>query len=190
MIIPNLASRPFLNTRPVWIVTGAAAVLALTLIALNVLSYVHAGRVLEPQIEYRDQLVVQERALTAGLSGLVADLEKVPWKSLGARIEATNVILREHNFSWLGMLDDLERVMPYDVRILQVSPDVGPTGVDLHLRLVAKTREAMIEFLQNLVADPRFSGPTPRTETTPEQSESGSYNMSLSVRYHPPEASS
>jgi len=190
VIIPNLASRPFLNTRPVWLVTAAAGVLALALVLLNVLSYVRAGRTLEPQIEHRDRLLVEERALVAGLSGLVAELEQVPWRSLDARIEATNVILREHNFSWLAMLNDVERVMPYDVRILQVSPDVGPTGVDLHLRVVAKTREAMIEFLDNLIADPRFSRPTPRTETTPEQSESGSYNLSLSVHYHPPEASS
>lgn len=188
MITPNLASRPFLNTRPVWLVTGAAALITVLLIALNVLSYVRAGRTLAPQIEQRDRLLVQERALVAGMSGLVAELEKVPWRSLGARIEATNVILKEHNFSWLAMLDDLEEVMPYDVRLLQVSPGVDPSGVTLQLRVVAKTREAMIEFLDNLIADPGFSRPTPTNEVTPEQSESGSYQLVLSVRYHPSEA--
>lgn len=187
MITPNLASRPFLNTRPVWLVTAVAGVLTIILVALNVLSYVQAGRTLAPQIETRDRLLVRERALVAGLSGLVAELEQVPWRSLGARIDATNLILREHNFSWLAMLDDLEEVMPYDVRLLQVSPDVGPAGASLHLRVVAKTREAMIEFLENLIADPAFSRPTPSTEVTPEQSESGSYQLVLSVRYHPSE---
>lgn len=187
---PNLATRPFLNTRPVWLVAAAAGLLALVLIVLNVVSYFRAGSTLEPQIAHRDSLLVEQRALTAGMSGVVTELEKVPWKSLTARIEATNVILREHNFSWLGMLNDVEHVMPYDVRILQVSPDVGPAQVDLHLKVVAKTREAMIEFLDNLIADPRFSAPTPATEITPEQSESGSYQLSLSVQYHPPKESS
>jgi Tfp pilus assembly protein PilN len=187
---PNLASRPFLNTRPVWLVTAAAGVLSLALIVLNIFSYVHAGSALEPQIAQRDRLLVEQRALAAGMSGIVADLEKVPWKSLGTRIDATNVILREHNFSWLVMLNDLESVMPYDVRILQVSPDVGTAQVDLHLKVVAKTREAMIEFLDNLIADPKFTRPTPATEVTPEQSESGSYQLLLSVQYHPPEESS
>ena len=188
MITPNLASRPFLNTRPVWLVTATAALLALLLIALNVLSYTRAGRTLEPQIEHRDRLLTQERALNTEISAVVAELEQVPWRSLSARIDATNVILREHNFSWLMMLNDVERVMPYDVRISQVSPDVGPSEVDLFLRVEAKTREAMIEFLENLVADPRFCQPTPRSETTPEQSDTGSYQLSLSVRYHPMEA--
>ena len=183
---PNLAERPFLNTRPVWLVAAAAGLLALVLIAANAVSYVRTGRTLAPLVEHRDRLLVEERALAAKLSGLVTDLSKVPWRSLGARIDATNVILREHNFSWLAMLDDVERVMPYDVRIVQVSPEVGPAEVDLNIRVVAKTRDAMIELLENLVTDPSFSRPTPRSETTPEQSQSGSYLMALSVRYHPP----
>jgi Tfp pilus assembly protein PilN len=183
---PNLAARPFLNTRPVWLVSAAAGVLALALIAANLLLFVQTGRTLAPLLEQRDRLVVEERALAARLSGIVADLGKVPWKSLGARVDATNAILREHNFSWLAMLDDLERVMPYDVRLVQISPDVGPAEVELYLNVIAKTREAMIELLENLVSDPSFSQPTPRSETTPEESPSGSYQMSLSVRYSPP----
>jgi hypothetical protein len=185
VITPNLAARPFLNTRPVWLVAAAAGLLAALLVVANVVFFVRAGRTLSPLIEHRSRLAVEERALSARLSGLVAQLSKVPWKSLGARVNSTNVILREHNFSWLAMLDDVERVMPYDVRIVQISPDVGPTEVDLYLRVVAKTREAMIELLENLVSDPSFSRPTPQSEATPEQSQSGSYQMALSVRYHP-----
>lgn len=183
---PNLAARPLLNTRPVWLVAAAAGALALALIVANVVFFIRTGQTLAPLVEHRDQLLVEERALNAKLSGLVANLAKVPWKSLGSRVDATNVILREHNFSWLAMLDDLERVMPYDVRLVQISPDVGPAEVEIYLNLVAKTREAMIELLENLVSDPSFSRPTPRSETTPEQSQSGSYQMSLGVRYHPP----
>jgi hypothetical protein len=182
---PNLAARPFLNTRPVWLVAAAASLLALALIVANTAFFLRTGRTLSPLIEHRDRLVVEERALSAKLSGLVAQLAKVPWRSLGARVNATNAILREHNFSWLAMFDDVERVMPYDVRIVQISPEVGPAEVDLHIRVIAKTREAMIELLENLVTDPSFSRPTPRTETTPEESQSGSYQMALSVRYHP-----
>ena len=186
MNMPNLAARPFLNARPVWLVTAAAALLAVALVGANAVFFIHTGRTLAPLVEHRDRLLVEERALSAKLSGLVTQLGKVPWKSLGARVNATNVILREHNFSWLAMLDDVERVMPYDVRIVQISPNVGPAEVDLYLRVAAKTREAMIELLENLVSDPSFSRPTPQTEATPEQTESNSYQMALSVRYHPP----
>jgi hypothetical protein len=186
VIVPNLASRPFLNTRPVWLVTACAGVAALILIAVNIGFYVRSNRVLRPQIEYRNSLLAEERAMAADVGGQVSELETVPWRSLSARVSATNVILREHAFSWLTLLDDVERVMPYDVRILRVSPTVGPDAVELGLVVVARTREAMLEFLQNLLADPSFSRPTPRREETPEESDEPGYTLSLSVRYLPP----
>ena len=190
MIAPNLASRPFLNTRPVWLVTAVAGVLALVLIVLNIGLYIQSNRTLAPLIEHRDRLLVEERALAAEVGGQIEGLEKVPWTSLTARVDGTNLILREHAFSWLTLLDDVERVMPYEVRILKVTPEVGPTAVTLHLIVVAQTRDAMLQFLENLVIDPNFSQPTPRREEGPEESDLPGYSLALSVRYNPPEAKS
>jgi hypothetical protein len=190
VITPNLASRPFLNTRPVWLVTAVAGVLALILVALNIGLFVRSNRTLAPMIEHRDRLAAQERALAAEVGGQIQDLDKVPWGSLAARVNGTNLILREHAFSWLTLLDDVERVMPYEVRILKVTPEVGPAAVTLHLVVVAQTRDAMLQFLENLVADPNFSQPTPRREEGPEESDLPGYSLALSVRYAPPETES
>ncbi len=190
MITPNLASRPFLNTRPVWLVTVVAGVLALILVALNVGLFVKSNRTLAPLIEHRDRLAAEERNLTAEVGGQIEGLEKVPWGSLTARVNGTNLILREHTFSWLTLLDDVERVMPYEVRILKVTPEVGPAAVTLHLVVVAQTRDAMLEFLENLVDDPNFSQPSPRREQGPEESDMPGYSLALSVRYNSPEAES
>ena len=56
MITPNLATRPFLNTRPVWVVSGVAAVLTLILIALNLRLFLVANRALDDEIAQRDSL--------------------------------------------------------------------------------------------------------------------------------------
>jgi hypothetical protein len=185
VIAPNLAGRPFLNTRPVWLVTAVAAVLTFVLIVMNVGFFVRTNRTLEPQIEYRDRLIAEERALAAEVGGVVETLEGVPWKSLESRVHATNLVLREHAFSWLELLDDVARVMPYDVRITKITPDVGPNWVTLHLIVVARTRDDMLEFLGNLVDDPRFSNPTPRQEQGPEEASFPGYTLALSVRYAP-----
>jgi hypothetical protein len=63
---------------------------------------------------------------------------------------------------------------------------VGPSEIELNLVVVARTRDAMLEFLQNLLADPSFSQPTPRREETPEESAAPGYTLSLTVRYLPP----
>jgi Tfp pilus assembly protein PilN len=188
VITPNLASRPFLNTRPVWVVAGVAGFLALVLIVLNLRLILVTSRTLEDEITNRDELESRYREVAAQVRTDITALEKVPWRSLEARVEATNNILRQQSFSWPQMLDDIERVMPYDLRLTRIAPSVRPDGVLLSFDVVARNRDALLEFLDNLLLDPQFENPTPSSETTPEESETGSYLLSMSVAYLPPGA--
>ena len=185
MITPNLATRPFLNTRPVWLVTAAAGLATLILLGLNLRLFLVSNRALDEETTRRDMLVEQHKTLEGAVRTDIEALERVPWRSLTRRVNATNLVLREHAFSWLGMLDDIERVMPYDVRLTRITPGVGADEVTLSLALIARNRDAMLQLLDNLVADPSFSGPTPATESTPEESTTAEYVMSLRVTYHP-----
>ena len=186
MITPNLATRPFLNTRPVWVLAGTAAVLALILVGLNLRLFLVANRALDDEVAMRNELEDRHRIVESEVQTDVDALKKVPWRSLEARVSATNQILREHAFSWLQMLNDIEGVMPYDVRLTRIGPSVGPEEVTLSLEVVARNRDAMLQILDNFLGDPRFSDPTPSSEVTPEDSGGGSYLMSLRVTYHPP----
>jgi Tfp pilus assembly protein PilN len=185
MIAPNLATRPFLNTRPVWLLTGAAGLLTVALLILNITLYVKTNSTLAPQLDHLRQLEAEHARLSNEVDGLLAELEKVPWRSLGSRVDATNVVLREWDFSWLNLLDDVERVMPREVRILRIGPSVGADEVSLNLAVVARTRDALIEFLNNLIIDPSFSKPIPIHEELPEESPSAGYDLRLRVNYHP-----
>ena len=185
MITPNLASRPFLNTRPVWLVTAAAALLALVLILLDLRLLLVSNRVLGNEVATRDELEKRHTELVAAVRTDVNALNRVPWRSLEARVKATNLVLREQAFSWLRMLDDIEGVMPYDVRLVTITPSVGADSVMLSFEVVSRNREAMLQFLDNLLADPRFKDPTPLSERTPEESETGDYLLRLRVAYLP-----
>ena len=184
MIIPNLASRPFLNTRPVWVVAAAAGLVALILIGFNLRFYLVSNRTMGSRLERRDELRAQHAVLEEEVRSDVAALAKVPWRSLRSRVEATNLILNEHAFSWVQMLDDIGRVLPWDVRMTKISPKVEPGNATLSIEVLAQTRPSLLEFLDNLVDDPSFSEPTPASETTPEESGLG-YLMTLRVSYHP-----
>ena len=185
MITPNLATRPFLNTRMVWLVAAVAGLAAVVLLAADLHLVLVANRALDDDTAKRDALLERHRVLEAEVRENVEALEKVPWRSLTRRVDATNLILREHAFSWLGMLDDIEQAMPYDVRLTRISPSVGADEVTLSMALIAHNREAMLQLLDNLVADPRFSDPTPSTESTPEENTAAAYLMMLRVNYHP-----
>lgn len=183
MITPSLASRPFLNTRPVWVMTIAAGVIALILIALNLRFFLITNRAVEEEIATRDALEESYIELGSAARQEIAMLNRVPWRSLEARVNATNLVLREHAFSWLRMLDDIEHVMPYDVRLTRITPSVSPEGVMLAFEVVARNRDAMLNFIDNLVEDPRFDDPVLANETTPEDSDTGTYVLNMRVQY-------
>jgi Tfp pilus assembly protein PilN len=187
MIAPDLAARPFLNTRPVWLVTGVAVALAVVFLVLNVSFYFSSNRTLAPQLERARELRSQRDALAADAQSVIDDLEKVPWRSLSGRVQATNVVLREWGFSWLQLLDDIERVMPRDVRIVKVAPVVTAEGFTLSLMAIARTRDDILDLLQNLIADPSFSEPIPIREALPEESRTAGYELTMRVTYHPDE---
>lgn len=187
MIVPNLASRPHLNTRPVWVVTAVAALIALIFAAVNTRVWLTSNRSLEEQIVLYDQLEVEYQRLTSEVGEQAENLSRVPWKSLTARVNAVNAVIREHEFSWIGLLDDIERVLPYEVRLTKISPKVDVGTVNLSLMAIGRTREALLDFLDSLIQDPSFSEPTPSSEITPEESGSG-YVLNLTVVHHPGEA--
>jgi hypothetical protein len=186
VIVPNLASRPFLNTRPVWIVTVLAAVATVVMVGININVYVTSRHQHVALYERCSELEAEYRELEEKTRGHLDLLAKVPWKSLGQRIGRFNVILREYSFSWLKLLSDIERVMPYKVRLTDIQPSISPEEVTLTIEAVARDREAMLEFLENLIADPSFSRPVPKIERHPEGSATAiDYLFTLTVTYYP-----
>ncbi len=185
MIVPNLAVRPRLNTRPVWIVTGVAVAIGLVLTAINVRLFLSSNQTLEGLIVRRDMLQLQRDALAEEFSGHAAVLENVPWGGLATRIQRVNDILKEHGFSWSGLLDDLADVLPWQVRVVSVSPTLGDEGVTLSLQAVSKDRDGFLDLLDRMVADPHFDDPLPSRETWPEGGQSAEYVFTLTVTYHP-----
>ena len=131
MIVPNLASRPHLNTRPVWLVAGVAALIVLVFAAVNLSVWFKSSRSLEEQIRLHDELKIEEERLSREVSEQAESLNRVPWRSLTARVNAVNTVIREHEFSWIGLLDDIERVLPYDVRLTKITPKVEDENVSL-----------------------------------------------------------
>ena len=185
MIVANLASKPRLNTRPVWVLTWAAVLIGLVLTAVNTRLFLSSNQTLDEQIVRRDMLQLQRDALAGEFSGHAAVLEKVPWQNLGARIQLVNEVLAEHRFSWSDLLDRLAEVLPWQVRVVSVSPLLGDEEVTLVLEAVSKDRDGFLELLDRMVTDPYFDDPRPSRETWPEGGQSSEYLFSMRVLYLP-----
>jgi Tfp pilus assembly protein PilN len=185
MMMPNLASRPFLNTRPVWIVTCSALLLAIVFLVVNVIVYVQNTQDQSRQIEEGIRLTEEHANLEESVRRNIEDLRTVPWRRLESRVGALNVVIKQHSFSWLVLLRDVEEVLPYDVRLVRIGPSFDQIGTVLELTGVARTDKALLELLDNLVRDERFSEGVPTGETWPEKSKTTNYEFGLRVRYSP-----
>jgi Tfp pilus assembly protein PilN len=186
MIAPNLASKPHLNTRPVWLVAATAGLITLVFAVVNTSVWFTSSRSLEEQILLHQQLEAEFERLSVEVGEQAESLNKVPWRSLSARVSAVNTVIREHEFSWIGLLDDIERVLPWDVRLTKISPRVEVDKVNLSFTAIGRTRESLLDLLDALIEDPSFSEPTPGAEATPEESGYG-YVLTLTVVHHPGE---
>ncbi len=184
MRVPSLTSRPFLNTRPVWIFTTTAAAIGLILMAVNVGLYMSSNTRLQRLLERRKELETRVGELKAEVRGDVGALEKVPWKRLRREVTALDGILEAYGFSWPRLLRDVGAVLPRQVRLQRITPAVSKEGLSLGLKGTAQTRDAILELLQNMIDDPHFERPLPRSETTPEESGMG-YEFVMKVLYHP-----
>jgi Tfp pilus assembly protein PilN len=179
----NLASRPYRDYRPVYVVVVLISLATAFLMLSNIdtyLKYVHETKTQRTKIEQLDAQTAQESQHADQLQSQVAG---VNFKALNAEVKYVNSQLAERAFSWSELLDRLERVLPKDVRIATLAPSFDKNGaVRLDMSCVSKTADGLVDTINALNRDPAFSQPFPHSSET---ADGGVYSFSISVQYHP-----
>lgn len=179
----NLASRPYRDYRPVYAVVVAVSLITAFLMLNNIdtyYRYIHETRNTRSKITDIQRQTGAERQR--------ADMTERRLKTLNLKLlddqtRFINAKLRERSFSWSVLLDELESILPRDVRILTIAPAVGPSGaVTLSIQFESKSAEGMTTILDNLHRDPQFGNPFPSSETNM----SGTYAFGINVMFFPP----
>lgn len=124
---PNLAARPFVNSRPVIRISILVGVLGLLLALVNVWSY---WSFTQGQNIKRDQLV-DVRAAIEEEEARIDELEKlratIDLESQNTQVTFLNRKIEQRTFSWSLLFDTLAEILPRDVRVSRLSLDaVGP----------------------------------------------------------------
>jgi hypothetical protein len=190
----NLARRPFLNRRPIGRLAIALWAIGLGLALWNVRLYLQflPGRHRSP--EEQRQLVRQieeERATLGRLRAQVGGFDGAQMEEVAAFV---NRCIAARTFSWSALFDRLSEVLPDDVRLVTLSPKVpgeraGRTrsaaeaesaGVLLDVTGVARSDEALLDFIDNLFSHEQFRAPNLQSERRLER---GDREFSLSVVY-------
>lgn len=201
----NLSRRPFLNTRPVSRVALALWILGALLLLGNVTlfwGYLSGSTDMREDLARKEQQVDREKDSVDRLEARLAGLDLAQQNE---QVEYLNRKIAERTFSWSLLFDRLAKVMPDGVRLIQLKPaaignDVpGRRGarvagrrapalasdrVPLLIEAESKTDEQMLQFVENLFADPAFEAPDISQESREEDNENR-VRFSLQVTYIP-----
>jgi type IV pilus assembly protein PilN len=94
-----------------------------------------------------------------------------------------NTLLQRKGISWTKIFSDLEDVIPYNVRLVSVRPEVnGQNEISLQMVVGAASSEPVLELLMALEKSPQF-GPTSLHSWLPPSQNEPLYRYRVSVSY-------
>ena len=184
MRIPiNLASEPFRRDRP--LIVGSVAAAVLLLASLGVLIYLglaereHTAEARQTLSDLNGQL----RALAAEQTKLDGVLRQPANAEVLDRSQFVNALLMRKAVSWTKIFDDLEKVVPHNVRLIQVRPQIGGNN-ELLLDMIvgAQAGENVLNLLMQLESSEVFGATTIHTMQPPSQTDP-LFRYRVSVRY-------
>jgi len=186
MLRPNLAGKPFLDTRPVVAAGVALALVAVTLTAVSVGEFVSEHGQETNIVESVRQLQANRDALSVEVTALDRQLARAPWKKLKAEAASMQQIVVQRRSLWGLLFADLERVLPWDTRLSSIDLQSGENGeITVALGGLATDRAAWLKLLGRLFTDSHFSDPLPMSEEAPGEQNSVGFRFTLRVRYWP-----
>ena len=168
----NLASEPFRRDRPALVAAVAASVALAGVLALLVsLAVTERGRAAETRRTI-ERLRAQLRELTAEQARLEGALRQPANAEVLERSRFLNGLLHRKGISWTKIFDDLEQVMPHNVRLFAVRPQVNPQNqIYLDMVVGAESGPPVVEMLKRLEASPQFGDTYIHSTQPPSPSE-------------------
>jgi type IV pilus assembly protein PilN len=184
MKIPiNLASQPFRRDRA--LVVASLAVSTVLLLTLG--SLVYLAMVDNAELKDVRRNIAQLNVKTAAATAEQARLEAILRKPENASVLETTVFLNNLIYhkaiSWSQLLEDLEKTIPYNVKLLMLHPTVNNLNqVQLDMMVGSESPDALVGVLKNLETSPMFGEVYDHSQQYPTQAEP-LHRMRITVNY-------
>lgn len=178
----NLASQPFRRDRAMLAASIAVTVLlCATLGVLVTLAMADRSQMGDVRGEI-NRLNRQIRSVSAEQSQQDTILRKPENAEVLEHSVFFNDLLRRKGISWTRIFADLEKAVPYNVRVVQIHPTVdAQNNIVLDLQVASASPEPVIDLMRALEGAP-FAKPQPKSQQAPSQSEP-MWRYRLSVEY-------
>lgn len=179
----NLASEPFQRNRPILVASAALALVLLATLGLQINSILSERAAASESREALEQVERQLSTLNREAVGLEARLRRPENAAVFERSQFINLLLKRKGISWTRMFDDLEKVMPHNVRLIAVRPAVTADNlIQLDMVVGAQAPEPVIDLLKKLENSELF-GATALLSSQPPTQQDPLHRYRVSVNY-------
>ncbi|HEV2687047.1 MAG TPA: hypothetical protein VGV35_00795 [Bryobacteraceae bacterium] len=180
----NLASEPFRRDRPMLVASVAVGVVLLILLGLQASTIISKRRQSADIHVTIDRLNGQLKTLGAEQSKLNSVMRQPENAEALQRSMFLNQIIDRKAISWTRIFSDLEKVLPYNVRVVSVRlPEVDADNqVLLDMQIGAREVLPLIEMVKRLEASPQFGAASVQNQLPPSQTDPF-YRLHLTVSY-------
>jgi type IV pilus assembly protein PilN len=155
----NLATRPYEDAREFWtrwgLGVGLLGILTLALLGLAVRGWINAGRDRHEIAQLQQQIAEldNERAQAQAFLDLAAN------RSTRDQSQFLNGLIQRKAFSWTRVFEDLERVMPPNLHVVSLRPELNEQNqMQLDMTLAGDTRAAAVELVHRMEGSRHFQG--------------------------------
>ncbi len=187
MKIPiNLASQPFRRDRAMLVASIAVSVLLLaTLGALISLIMTDRAQMADVRRDV-SRLNRQVRQASGEQARLLAVLNKPENALVLYRTNFINELISRKGISWTRLLADLEKTLPYNVKVVQIRPSADAQNhVQLVMTLASQDVQPEIDALRALQASPLFGEVLEHSQIPPNPPGEPLYRYNVTVNYAP-----
>jgi len=155
----NLATRPYEDAREFWtrwgLGVGLLGILTLALLGLAVRGWINAGRDRHDIAQLQQQIAEldNERAQAQAFLDLAAN------RSTRDQSQFLNGLIQRKAFSWTRVFEDLERVMPPNLHVVSLRPELNEQNqMQLDMTVAGDTRAAAVELVHRMEGSKHFQG--------------------------------
>lgn len=153
----NLASAPYEDARRFYVQWGFLLVVLIALTAFLTAAAVRTWRAdhaLSRGIsEERDRLQKLNEQEKADLAILAESRNS----DIRDHSEALNALIVRKSFSWTRIFNDLEKMMPTQLHVVSIAPQLSPSNqLQIRMMVAGASRDKAIELVQNMEKAPDF----------------------------------
>ena len=180
----NVASEPFRRDRPMLVAVSAGCIALALMLAFEISTITSQRHQAADTRVAIDRVNAQLRVVNDEQSKLDATLRRPENAEVLERSLFLNTLIERKAISWTRIFADLEKVMPYNLRLVSVRlPEVDSQNqVLLDMTVSSKEVAPVLDLLKRMEGSPQF-GPTSVVNSLPPSQTDPFYRYHLTVSY-------